>query len=642
MLRKSLAIASLIILNTASVSWSLELAGSRRPPSRTEQKASLAALFGKLSTAIENERYPEAERIARQILRQDPSNRAAFMFLNTALTEQQKFAEAESLAYQRIAAYPLDFQAYEQLGSRLAQQGKLEAALTIYRQAVASNPANSYIDLMIIHHNIVATLVEMNRQDEAIAFARQRLATSSSRGEIIGMGYQLSSIFQKQNRNDEAITVLREVIAREPGDLRVYSKLGELLLDQGKESEAIEIYQQAVALPQDMFMPDPQSNEIYSALGTLLEKQKRQAEALALYRKIIANSRMPSLNFSQPEEIREGLLSLQGRSISHGNSLTFGPFPILGAQIAVNELLYEQQGWTAVLQEMRPIGQTTPEIAAFIFQKFGDRRMAAKQYNEAITAYQQALTVDKEAINVYTSSNLFLAWTFTNQPLQAQVAYQQTLKLTSANKRQETIERWAYILDKGGRKAEAIALYRQLLKTPGKKSLFLSLQLAKALQQSGQTTEANQIYQQIQANLDRLKRTAPQDPNTHIMQGNLYSQLEQRQLAIDSYRRAIELLAKQPEKDPKQLSFSQLKLADNLRLMSQHPEAIAAYRQALEGCECTELKAYSPSTLHGMAYYGMGLSLQQQGNLADARAAWKKAVDVDPDYEEARRAIDQQ
>jgi Flp pilus assembly protein TadD len=38
----------------------------------------------------------------------------------------------------------------------------------------------------------------------------------------------------------------------------------------------------------------------------------------------------------------------------------------------------------------------------------------------------------------------------------------------------------------------------------------------------------------------------------------------------------------------------------------------------------------------------MGLSLQQQGNLAEARAAWKKAVDLDPDYEEARRAIDQQ
>jgi tetratricopeptide (TPR) repeat protein len=170
----------------------------------------------------------------------------------------------------------------------------------------------------------------------------------------------------------------------------------------------------------------------------------------------------------------------------------------------------------------------------------------------------------------------------------------------------------------------------------------LSLQLANALQQSGQTTAATQTHQQIQANLEQLKRTAAQDPNTYIMQGNLYSQLEQRQLAIDSYRRAIELLAKQPEKDPKQVSFSQLKLADNLRLMGQHAEAIASYREAIAGCDCTELKAYSPSTLHGMAYYGMGLSLQRQGNLPEARAAWKKAVDLDPDYKEARRALEQQ
>jgi tetratricopeptide (TPR) repeat protein len=669
MLRKSLVIASLIILNTASVSWSLEVAGSRRHRT-VEQRTSLENLVNKLYTVERDGLYPEVEDIARQILRQDPHHQAALMFLGRALKEQgkltaaeslyrqiirqypenrdtfqllgailieqRKFTEAESLYRQRISKYPLDFETYEELGRVLTQQEKPEAALAVYRQALVANPPNSYIDLSRIQQGIISTLIQMNREDEAFSFIRQRLAKSDSSEEIVAIGSQLLFISHKHDRINESIAILREIIAKVPGSLDTYTHLGSLLVLQGKEAEAIEIYQQAIAIFQYKLADNPWINYSYTILGKLLERQQRQPEAIALYRKIITDSRIEARRI--PYIIEE----LKKDSYSNSNDIFLHVFPAISAQISLNELLYKQQGWTAVLQEMQPIEQTTPEIAAFILRKFGDFRMTAKQYNEAIVAYQRSFTVDKQMITAYTNGNLFLVWIFTNQPQQAQSAYQQTLKLTPADKRQETIKRWAFILDKGGRKAEAIALYRQLLKTPDKKSLFLSLQLAKALQESGQATAATQAYQQIQTNLDRLKRTAPQDPNTYIMQGNLYSQLEQRQLAIDSYRRAIELLAKQPAKDPKQLSFSQLKLADNLRLTGQHPEAIAAYRQALEGCECTELKAYSPSTLHGMAYYGMGLSLQQQGNIAEARTAWKKAVDLDPDYEEARRAIDRQ
>jgi tetratricopeptide (TPR) repeat protein len=141
-----------------------------------------------------------------------------------------------------------------------------------------------------------------------------------------------------------------------------------------------------------------------------------------------------------------------------------------------------------------------------------------------------------------------LAWTFANQPQQAKVAYQQALKLIPIEKRQDTIKNWAFALDKAGKKTEAIELYQQLLKSPGKEYLFLSLQLANALEQSGQSATAE--YQQVKVALDKLQRTAPQDPNTHVMQGNLFAQLQQRPQAIDSYRKAIGLLEKQTKKMP--------------------------------------------------------------------------------------------
>jgi tetratricopeptide (TPR) repeat protein len=671
MLWKSLAIASLLILNTASTSWSLELAGRKRP-AHSEKTAEISqSLFDKMSEAENNEKFPEVERIARQILCQDPQNEQATFFLGLALKgqkkfaaaeslyrqnlrknpdshrdlaslvqilqEQKKFNEAESLYRQQIAKNPVDFQAYRELGRILAEQDKPDAALALYRQAIAANPANSYIDLSDIQQDIVMILARLDRKDELIAFARQRLIVSDSKLEIANVGSQLSSILQQQKKIDEAIVVLREVIAKEPGDTSAYIQLGQLLTEQGKALEAIEVYQQAISIPKEGFFGHDQTNYIYPALGLLLEKQQRFPEALTVYRKIIARSRLQTTQLlTRPGQFREFITKLRQDENSHHSALYLSSFPIIGAQISINELLYKQQGWVAVQQEMQPINQTTPEIAAYILQQFGDKRIAAKQYDEAIVAYQQAAKLD-QTVDAYSQGNLFLAWTFANQPQQAKVAYQQALKLIPVDKWQNTIKNWAFALDKAGKKTEAIELYQQLLKSPGKEYLFLSLQLANALEQSGQPATAE--YQQIKVALDKLQRTAPQDPNTHVMQGNLFAQLQQRPQAIDSYRKAIGLLEKQTKKEAKLLSLSQLKLADNLRITGQHLEAIEQYRQAIKGCDCTEIKAYQPSTLHGMAHYGMGLSLEQQLKLPEAKAAFQKALDLDPNYEEAQKAL---
>jgi tetratricopeptide (TPR) repeat protein len=671
MLRKSLAIAGLLVLNTAPASWSLELAGQKRPADTEKTVEISQSLFDKMSEAENNEKFPEVERIARQILRQDPQNEQATFFLGLALKgqkkfaaaeslyrqnlrknpdshrdlaslvqilqEQKKFNEAESLYRQQIARNPVDFQAYRELGRILAEQDKPDAALALYRQAIAANPANSYIDLSDIQQDIVMILARLDRKDEVVAFTRQRLMVSDSKLEISNMGSHLSIILMQQGKIDEAIAVLREVMAKTPGNVDHHMQLGQLLAEQGKELEAIEVYQQAISIPQEGFFGSDRTNYVYPALGLLLEKQQRLPEALTVYRKIIARSRLQTTQLlTRPGQFREFITKLRQEDNSHHSALYLSSFPIIGAQISINELLYKQQGWVAVQQEMQPINQTTPEIAAYILQQFGDKRIAAKQYDEAIVAYQQAAKLD-QTVDAYSQGNLFLAWTFANQPQQAKVAYQQALKLIPIEKRQDTIKNWAFALDKAGKKTEAIELYQQLLKSPGKEYLFLSLQLANALEQSGQPATAE--YQQIKVALDKLQRTAPQDPNTHVMQGNLFAQLQQRPPAIDSYRKAIGLLEKQTKKDAKLLSLSQLKLADNLRITGQHLEAIEQYREAIKGCDCTEIKAYQPSTLHGMAHYGMGLSLEQQLKLPEAKAAFQKALDFDPNYEEAQKAL---
>jgi tetratricopeptide (TPR) repeat protein len=596
----------------------------------------------KLYQAFQSGRYSEVERLARQMLRQDPNNRVAIASLGLVLKTQAKFPQAESLYRQQIAKNQLDFSTYQSLGEVLVAQGKLEAALTIYRQALALNPANSYLDLSEINQSVFEVLMRLNRNNEAIAFGKQRLALTSNKMEVLSLGYRLSELLKEQGKVDDSIAVMRQMIAKVPTEVTLYLQLGQISIEQGQESAAIDLYQQAIALPKDGYGGFDRFNTIYLTLGKLLEKQQRRPEALVVYRKLIANSRVEiGQFFSRPDALNELIAAAETSQENNGNlSFAFSQFPIVPAQIRVNELLYQQQGWKAVQQEMQPISQTTPEIAAYVLQSFGNNRSVTKQYNDAILAYQQAIQLGKKSNDVQIQGNLFLAWTLADRPEQAKAAYQKALALTPVAKRQASIKNWALALDKAGRKPDAIALYRQFLKSPGKDYLFISLQLAHALEQNGQATDAAPIYQQIQAALTKLQRSAPQDPSTFTMQGNFFSQRQQRQEAIDNYRKAIVLLEKQQDKkDGKLLSFSQLKLADNLRLTGKQSEAIGVYRQAIQGCDCTAIKLYQPSTLHGMAYHGMGLSLELNGQIANAKTAFKKALELDSSYEEAQASL---
>jgi tetratricopeptide (TPR) repeat protein len=645
MLRKSLVIVGLLVLNTASGGWLIAASANKaidqtrgRQTNFTPASSALNLLETKLSEAAEAERYPEAERLARQILRQDPQNRNAILFLGLALKGQKKFTQAESLYRQQIAKNQLDFPMYEALGGLLQDAEKPEAALIVYRQAIAVNPVNSYIDLDGINQQIAYILIKLKRNDEAIAFCRQRLAISNSKLEIFNLGMQLSVLLKQQGDVNGAIAVLREMIAKEPLEEVFYRQLGQLLAEQGREAEMIELYQRAIAIPRERNGTFDRDSSLYLSLGRLLEKQQRLPEALAVYRKLIANSHWQA---NQLSSNLEQFRTIAARQPGNAEALEsfLEHFSIIAAQVAVNELLYKQQGWRAVQQEMLPIEQTTPEIAAYILQKFGDKRVAAKQYNDAILAYQQALQLDEQSIGAEGYGNLFLAWTLTDQPQAAKAAYQKALALTPVALRQETIKNWALALDKAGRKTVAIDLYRQFLKSPGKEYLFVSLQLAKALEQSGQAAEAKRIYRQVQMLLSRLRRDPFRVPETYTMQGNLFSQLEQRQEAIDSYRKAIALLEQQDKKDGRQLSLNQLKLADNLRLIGRYAEAIDFYQQAIKGCDCVEIRIYEASTLHGMAYYGLGLSFEQQGRFPEAKVAFQKALDLDPSYEEVRNGL---
>jgi tetratricopeptide (TPR) repeat protein/DNA-binding winged helix-turn-helix (wHTH) protein len=78
-----------------------------------------------------------------------------------------------------------------------------------------------------------------------------------------------------------AIDAYREIIKRFPLDIEAYWRLGRLLGGEERGEEAVEILRQGIAL-------DPGSKDLFNVLGTVLSWQGKHAEAIAAHQRYVA------------------------------------------------------------------------------------------------------------------------------------------------------------------------------------------------------------------------------------------------------------------------------------------------------------------------------------------------------------------
>ena len=82
-------------------------------------------------------------------------------------------------------------------------------------------------------------------------------------------------------RNDEAIAIFREVIAKMPGMAYAHSNLGVILQERGQVDAAIACYERALAI-------QPDHHDALNNVGYLLQETGRRREAMELYGRALA------------------------------------------------------------------------------------------------------------------------------------------------------------------------------------------------------------------------------------------------------------------------------------------------------------------------------------------------------------------
>ncbi|MBE9264435.1 tetratricopeptide repeat protein [Microcystis sp. LEGE 00066] len=258
-------------MKVVRLAWVLTLALMIMPPTTVAQ--TLEQLWQQGETAQAQKKYPEAERIWRQIIQLDPNSAVAFSNLCAALFRQNKLDEALIFCQKALALDPKLPEIYKNIGNVLYFQKKLTEAEEMYRRAIALD--DKYAPA---YNNLGNVLYEQKKLTEAEEMYRRALALDD---KYVDAYNNLGVVLRDQNKLTEAEEMYRRALALDDKFVFAYNGLGIVLYDQKKLTEAEEMYRRALALD-DKFV------FAYNGLGNVLRDQKKLTEAEEMYRRALA------------------------------------------------------------------------------------------------------------------------------------------------------------------------------------------------------------------------------------------------------------------------------------------------------------------------------------------------------------------
>lgn len=203
------------------------------PPPAASQGAPSHQEIGALVSLFNNQRYMEAEHLARSMTKNFPRYGFGWKVLGAAANQLGRSADALASLQKAAALLPDDEEVQYNLGSTLHKLGRPDEAAASYRRALAIRP-----DYVEAHNNLGNTLKDMGNMDEAAASYRRALRIRPDYAEAhCNLGNTLNELGQPV----EAEASLRRALQIRPDFVEALNALAMLLNAQGDPATALNI-----------------------------------------------------------------------------------------------------------------------------------------------------------------------------------------------------------------------------------------------------------------------------------------------------------------------------------------------------------------------------------------------------------------
>ncbi len=182
-----------------------------------------------------------AESLCRDALADSPGEPNLRMLLGAALNRQGRWQEAEPILRHVVQIEPDLPKAREELGRSLLLLGRADEAIAELRRALALDPKLQSAQLTLVH-----ALSESGRADEAETETRAFLRADPAR-ELIAKAAE----HQRAKRLEEAETIYREVLRRDPRNLEALRLLALIAIQTEHYGQAEQLLKRAVEIAPD-------------------------------------------------------------------------------------------------------------------------------------------------------------------------------------------------------------------------------------------------------------------------------------------------------------------------------------------------------------------------------------------------------
>jgi len=213
--------------------------------------------------------YADALEFFRKAEAAAPGSTDALVFAAKALVHLEKYAEADAALRSYLAWQSNSPDALYLLGYVLNRENQPGESLETYTKAAARQPPTGD-DLKVVGLDYVL----LDDFPSAIRWLEKAVELDSRNAEA---WYFLGRAYYTRSRISEAKAAFEKVLQLNPKDAKAENNLGLVFESEARPSEAIEAYQQAIAWQQAN--PKP-SEQPYLNLGSLLLDEGRNEEAL--------------------------------------------------------------------------------------------------------------------------------------------------------------------------------------------------------------------------------------------------------------------------------------------------------------------------------------------------------------------------
>lgn len=543
-------------------------------------------------------RLPEAEQQFKHAIEVDPADPAPRAAYVRVLMAEGKKSEIEAFLKQTKIDMPDTPEGYRMLGDFYFANNELEKATAEYGSLYKDHSKDP-----LVKRNYIQLLILVNRLDEAAKLNDEILKTNPN--DVDALVYR-GQIQLRRNDTGGAVDALQQAIKNDPNNAAAHYQLGLAFNMQRDDGRAESEWREAIRLRPD------------------LVDAERQLASLE-----IRNGDVAGLAESAQQIIASAPAAPDGY--------------VLRALAEMN-----RQRYSDAQQDLSKAQSLAPQSPVPLVH-MGNLHLVQKQYAEALDSYQLALQKDSASTDALQGMmNTYLAQ---KQPDQAISAARGQIAKSPGTSGFYDLLGTALFQNRKDYKGADDAFHKAVQLDPNNSDALLKL---------GQVQAAEGSVDQALATYQQSIKDHPHEISFYILAGEMYGSQSKWDQAKDMYQKALAIQSDNPLAS-NNLAYVMLQQGGNVdvalamaqtarRGMPDSPNAAdtlgwayyqkGVYRSAIEMFqEALRLSQKNGGVDDPTVHYHLGLAYQRTRQLAPARHEMERALKLDPNYAEARKAL---